>query len=51
MIKRIKDDLWYYKRLYKHGTLRYLAEAISRIILFPVMLIVKLYKFTYYDED
>ena len=50
MIRRLKDDLAYFKKWYKHGTLMFVAIHMARIILFPVMLLDRLYQWVYYDD-
>lgn len=50
MIKKFKAELDYYKNWYKHGTLTFIAVHIARIILFPIMLLIRLYQWVYYDD-
>lgn len=42
-----KEDLETYKRWYKFGTLIWIIQPIVRLLLFPIMLMVRLYKWTY----
>ena len=50
MIEKLKDAIAYYNKWFKHGTLVFIAINVARIILFPVMLLRKLYRWVY-DYD
>lgn len=50
MIKILKDELWYYKNFHKYGVLKFILTQIIRIAIFPVLLVLRLYKWVYYDD-
>lgn len=50
MIEKLKDELKYFKKWYKHGTLMFIAVQIARIILFPIMLLIRIFWWVY-DYD
>ena len=50
VFKSIKDHIEYYNRYFKHGTLTFIAITLCRIVLFPLMLLVNLYHWVYYED-
>lgn len=50
MTNRINKQIRYYKAYFKHHVLVIIAMKIGRVALFPIALLIKLYRWTYNCE-